>query len=52
VEEVTPTGLVAAFGLEPTEDADVLPAERAGELLDALLGEDPGLAPLYLSKAA
>ena len=25
---------------------DALPAERAGELLDALLGEDPGLAPL------
>ena len=25
---------------------DALPAESAGELLDALLGEDPGLAPL------
>jgi predicted ATPase len=25
---------------------DALPAERAGELLDALLGDDPGLAPL------
>jgi len=25
---------------------DVLPAESAGELLDALLGEDPGLTPL------
>ena len=25
---------------------DALPAERAGEFLDALLGEDPGLAPL------
>jgi len=25
---------------------DVLPAESAGELLDALLGEDPGLGPL------
>jgi class 3 adenylate cyclase/tetratricopeptide (TPR) repeat protein len=27
---------------------DALPAESAGELLDALLGEDPGLAPLKL----
>jgi predicted ATPase len=25
---------------------DALPAERAGELLEALLGDDPGLAPL------
>ena len=27
---------------------DALPAESAGELLDALLGDDPGLAPLKL----
>jgi class 3 adenylate cyclase len=27
---------------------DVLPAENAGELLNALLGDDPGLAPLKL----